>query len=1149
MSTALNALKPTLLVGVGGTGCDIADRVYAMARQHAALASNRINILGFDTDDNDLRRHRHLSERQLIRTSTATTVFQLLCTQHERIESWFVPESELTAEIRQMSLLTGAGQLRILSRLAFQTALADPGVDADIDNALNGLATHDGQTAFRGHVNVLIVGSLAGGTGSGMFLQTALLLNRKLRDKGFHPETRGLFLLPDIFVQAARLPVRQIASVKANGYAALRELNALILQTADRSPLPVRFEYLPGQEPTLDEPPFASVTLLDYENLHGGNLGHNLRAYQETAARAAYILLFTPIGGRLEAVVVNEVRQRLAAAAQDSLNCFAGVGVGAVVYPREPMLDYLTLRFGQKLLEGDWLELDYAFDREQANYHQRVNRGETDLTPPQRAASYCRNLHQKAQERVRFFRDLYGNVEQPRADDDPTAPTGQPQYEAYLDALAAQLKSRFWSSQETLTALRQRERLAGDSLGERDDLVNDVRRLERERRRFWAAVETALEEVPLSLFYNLVLGGDGRGPDEWTAYHLQTYVRKGNPHPVQVRYFLYKALEALKRRGADLDEARQRQALAALEQTERFDDAKTPDRIESAIERAIQIAESNWPLWFDRQFKNFANDYRDYFNGYIQVLRDYAERALLRRAFERLEQHLRGFVEVLERFFNELAALRDELQQDINRAEGAHQPGSGATDGNRYVFAGPAAKRLLGDELNQRLAGVSGDGASNTVLTQALYARFQDEQRQDRWRALQPFSGKDLYRRHVVEDFCRAKIRADHRDLYGFHVIEAVRREASLAGKPWEGHLTEIVDLVCYQAEPYLALAPTASGEPGERILFWALSPTVEAAIGDARLLEHLFKRNNGAQPLVEEEFSDETLLCLNACVNLTLQQLRKLHPGSADARRAATAPPGAYYRAYQDMVQRILAAQRADPQKAAGDFTPHLDREWHKPGVLPDIFPADTEAQRARLLRGYALGVALDLLRWERRHGQPVTVFVDPQRQGTPAGERVVLDRHADLELLALLRARPEIVAGILDRAEWLRDQGWDAQGQRAARPEETVLYRGLSSAETLARILRLSANRDPAARADEHASQALAALFGLFREQVEATLTELAAPEQRDRAAEAWTVQIREALALLQQPPAPLREETVRTVRGLAEGTRARLLQEWVV
>lgn len=1143
-----NALKPTLLVGVGGTGCEIADRVYAMARQHAALASNRISILGFDTDDNDLRRHRHLTERQLIRTSTATTVFQLLCTQHARIENWFVPESELTTEIRQMNLLAGAGQLRMLSRLAFQTALADPGVNADIDNALNGLATHDGQTAFQGHVNVLIVGSLAGGTGSGMFLQTALLLNRKLREKGFHPETRGLFLLPDIFVQAARLPVQQIASVKANGYAALRELNALILHTARRSPLPVQFEYLPGQEPSVDEPPFASVTLLDYENLYGGNLGRNLGAYQETAARAAYILLFTPIGGRVEAVVVNEVRQRLAAAAQGDLNCFAGVGVGAVVYPRAPVMDYLTLRFGQWLLEGDWLELDYAFKREQADYHQRVNRGETDLTPPERAASYCRNLSQKAEERVRFFRDLYRNVEQPRVDDDPTAAAGPPQPEAYLDALAAQLKNRFWSSQETLTALRQREQLAGDSLNERDDLVNDVRRLERERRRFWAAVEAALEEVPLSLFYNLVLGGDSRGPGEWTAYHLQTYVRKGNPHPVQVRYFLYKVLEALKQRVAALDEAKQRQALEALEQTERFDNEKTPDRIESALERAIQIAESNWPLWFDRQFKNFANDYRDHFNRYIQVLRDYAERALLRRAFERLEQHLRGFVEVLERFFNELAALRDELQQDINQMEGAHQLGSGATDGNRYVFASPAAKRLLWDELRQRLAGVSGDSASNTVLTQALYARFQDEQRQDRWKVLQPFSGKDLYRRHIVEDFCRAKIHTDHHDLYGFHVIEAVRREASLVGKPWEAYLTEIVDLVCYQAEPYLALTPTATGELGERILFWALSPAVEAAIGNTPLLETLFKRNNGAQPLVEEEFSDETLLCLNTYVNLTLQQLRKLHPGTLNTRQAVTVP-GAYYQAYQDMVQRMLAAKRVAPQKAAGDFTPHLDRDWHKPGMLPDIFPTHTEAERTRLLRGYVLGVALDLLRWEQRHGQAVTVFIDPQRQGTPAGERVVLDRHADLELLALLRVQPEILAAIVERAEWLRDQGWDAQGQRAAQPEETVLYRGLSSAETLARILRLSANRDPAARADEHASQALAALFGLFREQVEATLTELAAPEQRERADEAWAVQIRDALALLQQPPMPLREETLRTVRNLAEGTRARLLQEWVV
>ncbi|MCP5420868.1 MAG: hypothetical protein H6970_09360 [Gammaproteobacteria bacterium] len=1149
MPTYLENLKPTLLVGVGGTGCEIADRVYAMAKANQVLTSNRINILGFDTDDNDIRRHPHLSGRQLIRTSTPNTVFELLYSHHGQIDGWFVDDRDLTAEIRQMNLMDGAGQMRMLSRLAFQTALKDARIRADIDNALSGLATHDGQTAFEGQVNVLMVGSLAGGTGSGMFLQAALLLGQKLREMGFSPEIRGLFLLPDIFVQAARLPVQQIPSVLANGYAALLELNAILLQTAGRSPLPVKFEYVPGHDLQPDGMPFVSVVLLDYENTRGGNLGRNLKAYKETAVRAAYTLLFTPIGGRVDSVGVNEVRQRLAAAAQGVSNCFASIGVGAVVYPRERMLDYLALQFGQNILEGDWLKLDQLFAQELAIYQQRVNNGETDLAPPQRAASFVRNLELQAKERVRFFRVLHDNVENPRVEDEAGEKSAPAQYLRYLNELEAQLKSRFWGTNGTLSQIKQREPLAGDTLNHRDALVNDVRLFENERRRYRAAVDEALEDVPFSLFYNLVLGGDTRGESEWTGYHLQSFVLKGNPHLVQVRHFLYRVLEEIQRRAGALNYDRKRKALDAQDKPTIFDNPDTPDYVENAIERAIQIAESNWPVWFHREFKRFSNDYRDYYNGYLQLLRNYAERALLRRVYERLEQHIGAFLEVLERFFSDLSALRDELRQEINQEEAAHQTGTGVTDGNRYVFASRAAKQALWADVRERLTGMSGDGASNAALTQALYARFQEERREDRWKVIKPFSGKDLYRRHIVDGYCRDTLSHAHRDAYGFHVIEAVRREATLAGQPWQAWLTEIVDLVCYQAEPYVSLSLSGAGVEGDRTLFWALAPAVEKAIGDAELLETLFKRNNGSQPLIEDEFPDDSLLCLNTCVNLSLQQLRKLHSGDRQHANIAAPQTGSYAQAYREMVERILADKRAHPEGPARDFTPHLDREWHKPGLLPSLFEDHLEEQQSRLLRAYVLGVALGLLSQEQRHAQPVTVFCDRERQGTPAGERVIQTAHDDLALLDVLRVQPETVAALLDWAGKLREKAVDEQGERAARPEQTVLYRGLRAPATLARILRLSTRRDPALKADEKTSQAIQALFELFKEQVQATLFDLASPEQKALAADEWDGQIRDALALLAQPPAPLREETLATVRRLAEGMRVRLAQEWGV
>ena len=1135
-------LRPTLLVGIGGTGCEIAVKVYALAEEAGVTGSQRIAILGFDTDVNDIERLRHLSHCQLIRTSTPATVFQLLASsRREQIQDWFVPDEDLTAEIRQMSLMDGAGQIRMLSRLAFQKALEDSRITADIHNVLRALAIHDNRRRFEGQVNVMLAGSLAGGTGSGMFLQTALLLGRQLRELGMAPEVRGLFLLPDIFVNAARLPSDQLAVVKANGYSALQELNAVLLQTAGRSPAPVRFAWLPGLELEPDGLPLKSVALMDYENEVGGNLGRNFEGYKDMAARAAYTLLFTPIGGQHGAVAVNDVRARMGAAASGDMNYYAGIGVGAVVYPQDRIQDYLALRFGLHLLEGDWLKLDQRYREELDSYHRRVNNGETQLKAPVRAESYIRHLDQLARERVLFFRQIYAQVH-PETTDAYGDTRVTPQYVTYLEALESRLQQAFWSSSPGLARAARRQDLAGDALTEKAALLNDVRARDQELRQDRQAIEEALEQAPYDLFTSLVLGADELGDKGWQDYHLQPYLLKDNPHLVQVRYFLYQTLAELKRRHAGLDDDRKRQALDALP-NKTFDDPDTVE-IERALDRASRIAESPLPAWLDRRFNKFTDDYRGYYNHSLRLQRAYGEEALGRRCYDLLEQHIRSLLDLLERFFGELALLRDELRQEANLAEEAHQIGAGIADGNRYVFASRDAKQALWEELQQQLAGASGGVAGNAALTQVLYQRFQEERRQDRWRIAAPFSGSGLFRREIIAGFCRKTLADRYGSVYRLSVVAAMRREADLAGRDWRDLLSAIVDLVGYQSEPYLSFSARDSGQ---RIMFWAMSPAVRAGIGDEQLFNDLFTRNQGESPLVEEQFPDHTLLCLNTRVNLTLQDLRKLHPGDPARRNVSAPATGAYYQACREMLQRILEDKQARPGKPPRDFTPYLDRRWHMPGVLPEIFPAETEAHQARLMASYVLGIALGLLTHENRYSQPVTVYYDWRRRGAPEGERVVAQGHDDLDLLERMTTAPDMVAAISERARELQEQQTGSDGRRASRPEQTQLYQGLRAPATLARILRLSANRARGGAADAKTSAAAAALWRWFHDCVQAGMPLLAPQEQLALLAKESEQQIREALALLGQGPAPLPEETLRLIDRLAAGTRSRLLEEW--
>src|SRR5690348_13519728 len=100
--------RPTLLVGVGGTGIKIADRIYQLALERQAWFANRLAIVGIDTDENDLRRMQTLGERQLLKISTPDSIYRLLDKHPEVEKSWFGPRTRFPQQIQNMTLLDGA---------------------------------------------------------------------------------------------------------------------------------------------------------------------------------------------------------------------------------------------------------------------------------------------------------------------------------------------------------------------------------------------------------------------------------------------------------------------------------------------------------------------------------------------------------------------------------------------------------------------------------------------------------------------------------------------------------------------------------------------------------------------------------------------------------------------------------------------------------------------------------------------------------------------------------------------------------------------------------------------------------------------------------------------------------------------------------
>ncbi|MGQ9459416.1 MAG: tubulin-like doman-containing protein, partial [Anaerolineae bacterium] len=144
------------------------------------------------------------------------------------IGSWFQADYWLANLPRaQWVLAHGAGQLRQFGRLGLFRDLGDP-AHSEIWTRLRTNIAELAQT-LQGEqrLEIIIVGSFAGGTGSGMFLDLALLARHRA---GNVPHLiRGFFALPRVF------GANPNQDMLARSFAAWRELNRLMVVSSDFS--------------------------------------------------------------------------------------------------------------------------------------------------------------------------------------------------------------------------------------------------------------------------------------------------------------------------------------------------------------------------------------------------------------------------------------------------------------------------------------------------------------------------------------------------------------------------------------------------------------------------------------------------------------------------------------------------------------------------------------------------------------------------------------------------------------------------------------------------------------------------------------------------------------------------------------------------
>ncbi|ADD28005.1 tubulin-like doman-containing protein [Meiothermus ruber] len=256
-------LKRTVLIGLGGTGKWALLHAKKKLLEAFGEEPPLVKFLLIDTTaaNND---HLLTADGKKARLQASEILHieargaSLLPKVHDEIREWFPPKADLKANI-----LAGAGQIRALGRLAL---FANASLVYENLRDLLALARDykderpSGERRYiyepyTPHLTVAVVGSLAGGTGSGTFLDVAFLLRQLMKDED---QLFGYFLLPDIYTNR---PGTQ--NVEANAYGALKELDHFMNFKENLS------YTLGGRRIQVEKKPFDMVFLVNRQNRAG----------------------------------------------------------------------------------------------------------------------------------------------------------------------------------------------------------------------------------------------------------------------------------------------------------------------------------------------------------------------------------------------------------------------------------------------------------------------------------------------------------------------------------------------------------------------------------------------------------------------------------------------------------------------------------------------------------------------------------------------------------------------------------------------------------------------------------------------------------------------------------------------------------------
>jgi len=914
---------PTLIVGLGGKGSEIALRVSKMVNEDQR---QRIAFAVFDTDVNELSEIKRKNPFvHTIQTSTKLSVGEYLDIDTHARDTWF----PVNAILNSKTLTEGAGQVRAVSRLAFETAIR-AGKMEELHKAIEDLYKLEG-SEYQQALRVIIVSSLAGGTGSGLILPVAMYIKNYLTTHFRQSAniTRGFFILPEVFYEVIQGQAER-NNLKSNAYACLRELDTFLMK-ADCT-LPSKYEktakiefpsVASGGYEEYNVRPFDFCFLFDAQNADGKKL-NSFDEYLDHAASCIYSQSIGPMNKRSNSSEDNTIRKLTA---EKGRNRYAGAGCSILKYPVEDVKQYMALTWARNCVSNQWLTYDEMFKEQKRANEKKRNEG-FRVGDLRQDRSYITSVESKAKNKDPFSMAVINSTGQY---DESGFVKIADKWDLYIMALKEKIdadNSQGSIGQEDLDMQQQKAR---QLIGEIDGGVKqeDWEKFSvayTELERYYGMLKRRCEDNAQTIAYSIFRSDDENVTKDGRKYRIESFMRDEENafiHPSAVRYFLYKTYDSLQKE-LKLVEMNVKAEAEFLDDFAKntFDDPDTD--VEEGVDMLYKTAKVTLK---DRLFKKLSADQQDVvdkFNAYVAQCDEYRVDAVYAAVLKEVVKYVEDTCKAFEVMFASLDGKIPSIDKQIANLEKKYYSKKG--NATRYVCASKTCLKAMSEKMPYLGSNIKIDNGLAEIIYEQVHAYAMAGNKEEN----AGYFSK-LFDENILGYF-KNSLMVSYGDEVDKDIISAIEKEAEYEHKIFDSALLEeyvkdTFDEAKILAAPFIEKPLGEEKDPINACTYNNKLDPKDDSPRSKMIQKEL--RNFGGEP--DADIPKNMIMFYKSFYGLRANDLSKFAPPQKSDTYDRTS--GEYFRAYYELIEKI----NPDLRKSTV-ITPHIDRWWHVISVTPDL-------------------------------------------------------------------------------------------------------------------------------------------------------------------------------------------------------------------